>query len=149
MSDDFGKFIDRAQGGDRMESRFGGLEADLEKNLPAARKKARFLYQCRVFTVFRPWQECQRCQKAFRPKKNANGEWEDPELQMPEDEDYLCPHNENDDYMSIVNRIAQGEVQLIKRTLDTLKTGVVQAVIEWGEPLARDKKEESEAFPRL
>jgi hypothetical protein len=149
MSDDFGKFIDRAQGGDRLESRFGGLESELDKFNPAAKKKARFLYQCRVFTVFRPWQECHRCQKAFRPKKNADGVWEDPELNMPDDEDYVCPHNENAEYIALVNRIAQGEVQLIKRAVDTLKTGVVQALIEWGEPTAKDKKEESEAFPRL
>ena len=148
MSDEFGKFIDRAQGGDRSESRFANLETELERK-GGGRGKAKFLYQCRVFTIFRPWQECHRCQRAFRPKKNAEGQWEDPELQMPEDEDYVCPHNENDEYTALVNRIACDEVKLVRRAVDTLKTGAVQALVEWGEPLLRKQKEEPGGVPRL
>jgi hypothetical protein len=149
MADDFGKFIDHAQGGDRLESRFVGLEAELAQHDPTNSRKAKYLYQCRVFTVFRPWQECHRCQKMFRPKKNADGQWEDAEIVMADGSDYVCPHNENVEYVALVNRIARGEVQLVKRTLETLKTGVVQSLVEWGEPLFRSKKEESGAFPRL
>lgn len=149
MPDDFGKFMEQAQGGDRSESRFANLETELERHDPGSKKKAKFRYEFKVFTVFRPWQECHRCQRAFRPKKNADGQWEDPDLEMPEGEDYICPHNESDEYMVLVNRIANGDVQLIRRSMDTLKTGVVQAIVEWGEPLQKDKKEEAEPFPRL
>jgi hypothetical protein len=148
MSDDFGKFIDQAQTADRVESRFAGLESELEVHA-GTKKKAKYTYECRVFTVFRPWQECHRCQKAFRPKKNAEGQWEDPDLEMPEDEDYICPHNEMAEYSQLVNKISRGEARLIRRSLETLKTGVVQALLEWGEPNFTDKKEEPEPFPRL
>ena len=149
MSDEFGKFIDQAQGGDRAESRFANLETELERHDPATRKRAKFRYQCRVFTLFRPWQECHRCQRLFRPKKNAEGAWEDPELAMPENEDYLCPHNETEDYVALVNRCTVDEVRLIRRAVETLKTGVVQALVEWGEPLRREQKEEPAGLPRL
>jgi hypothetical protein len=149
MADDFGKFIDKAQGGDRLESRFMGLESELMKNEPATRKKAKYLYQCRVFTVFRPWQECQRCLKMFRPKKNADGDYVEPEIVMQEDADYVCPHNEKAEYVALVNRIARAEVQLVSRAMETLKPGVVQALVEWGEPLQQEKPAEPEGLPRL
>ena len=148
MADDFGKFMQQAQEGDRTESRFAGLETELEAHGPGTKLKARFRYQCRVFTLFRPWQECHRCQKAFRPKKDANGEWVDPELVMPDDEDYVCPHHENEEYVTLINKVANAEVKLVRRSMDVLKTGVVQSLVEWGEPLQR-QKEEPEVFPRL
>ena len=148
MSDEFGKFIQQAQVGERSESRFAGLETELGRQ-GGRKSPARYSYQCRVYTLFRPWQECHRCQRAFRPKKNAEGNWEDPEIVMPEDEDYVCPHNENDEYIELVNKIAREEVKLVRRGMDTLKTGVVQAMVEWGEPLRREQKEEPGGVPRL
>lgn len=146
MADEFGKFVDRAQGGDRNESRFSSLRAEL--NAPDGKSRTKYVYQCRVFTVFRPWQECYRCLKAFRPKKGEDGETA-AAVVMDEDADYVCPHNENTAYTALANRMQKNEVVLVHRVMETLKSGVVQVVAEWGEPTDPGAKERPESFPRL
>ena len=147
MPDEFGKLMAEAQGADRTESRFGQeLERELDQHIPGAAKKPKFRYHCQTFTVFRPWQECHRCQRDFRPRKDAHGDWQDPVLVMNEGEDFRCPHNENKQYVDLVNRLTNGELRLIQRSLESLKNGVIQALVEWGEPLTPTKKEESKPF---
>jgi hypothetical protein len=148
MPDEFGKFIETAQGtGDRSESRFSPMP--FEREAAGGKKRPKYNYQCRIFTIFRPWQECRRCSHQLRSRKDEDGTIVDPLDALPDGADYVCPHNENRDYTILVNRCASNEVALIRRTLETLKTGVVQALVEWGEPLGGRQKEEDPGFPTL
>jgi hypothetical protein len=150
VADEFSKFVEQAQRVDRGESRFGSLENEIDQHAAGGKRKSKFRYHCRVFTIFRPWQECLRCGRNFRPQKNADGTWEDPQMALEGDEDFVCPHNENDEYVELVNRVTNGEARLVRRGIETLKTGVVQSLVEWGEPVAgAAKNEDNQMPPRL
>lgn len=144
MADAFGEFLDKSRSDPRSESRFNELTQQLNSEPGPSKIK----YYCRVFVLFRPWEECTRCKTVLRAKKNDQGEYELPEL-LRNDEDFTCPHNELREYTELVNRIQDTKGANLMRQLDTLKTGTVQALVQWAEPVGAPKKEEPEPLPRL
>ena len=132
MADNFGNWADEVSSAQKSESRFTLLQTELNDTPQAAAKEE---YFCRVYTIFRPWQECARCMRDFRPKKNAEGNWEEAALVLDGDGDYVCPHNEMKLYEEQINKIigAKKRARLLRRNVETLKNGTVQALVEWAE----------------
>ncbi len=75
----------------------------------------------KVFTLWRPWEECARCYKAFKQG----------ELDLPEDNDYTCPHIQAADYKKIVDTCLKGDAVLTSKEMFNLPNGSRCVHIEW------------------
>lgn len=103
-----------------------------------------------VFSVFRPWQVCRRCQENFDPEKSV-----DPAA-LPDEGDIVCPHTRRAEYVALLNR-CRTDNKSIRRLTHTVwssqATGERFAEVSWEEygvkkPTAQSKKE-PKADPEL
>ena len=63
------------------------------------------IYHSRVFVLWRPYEACPRCSNDI----NSG------DVQIPENGDYACPHNDNHEYEQIVNICLSGKALLQKQ----------------------------------
>lgn len=90
-----------------------------------------FTHHLDVFVVFRPWEACKRCWKAFE-------EGNEPEQEPNDSDDKVCPHTRRAQYLALMQRIMKDGYRCIGRKAETLKSGVIQVSVEWWVP---DEKE--------
>jgi len=102
-----------------------GPRNPLEK--PAKKTPAKVCYD--VFSLFRPWQACRRCQEAL-----TLGEVQPP----PEAGDLACPHVRRKEFVDLCNRIRAGgpqaPTQLRLEIWSSQATGERFAEVLWEEP---------------
>ncbi len=79
------------------------------------------LQNTKVFTLWRPWEECRRCYKAFKQE----------EITLPEDGDYTCPHVQSAEYKTIVDTCLRGDAVLTAKEMFNLPNGSRCVHIEW------------------
>lgn len=75
----------------------------------------------KVFTLWRPWTECRRCHHAMDANK----------VELPEDEDYTCPHVQVEEYKKIVNMCLRGDAVLTTKEMFNLQDGSRCVHVEW------------------
>lgn len=110
-------------------------------------KKASGVVHYDVFSLFRPWQACRRCQEAL-----TLGEVQPP----PGEGDMECPHVRRKEFVLLCNRIRVGgptaPVQLRLEIWSSQATGERFAEVLWEEPVAGDAKapaKEKKSDPEL
>lgn len=105
-----------------------------------------------VFSLFRPWQACRRCQENLDPDRSVDA------TALPDVGDLVCPHTRRAEYVKLVNAIRQGKNlnRLSHETWTSQATGERFAEVLWEEyavktaaPALLKKKEEPEADPEL
>jgi len=84
----------------------------------------------RVFTIFRPWDNCGRCGADM-----ASGA-----ATLPDEGDYECPHVTLKDYEEIVNDILAGKLMVGSEQEITQKDGSVMVSLRWYEKIPSKKK---------
>lgn len=125
MADGFLDHLNSTQRPVHPESRFGLLNENGEKKKPVSR------YDCHVFVIFRPWNECSRCMTAIKGRRKDDGSWAAPTLELEGEADYQCPHVQKTEYKNLVNQHGAGKLQIISRSNETLKNGTIQVFVEW------------------
>ena len=84
----------------------------------------------KVFTIFRPWENCARCGQDIA----AGGST------LPDSGDYECPHTQLDDYETTVNDILAGKLIFGSEQEITQKDGSVLVSLRWYEKIPSKKK---------
>jgi len=82
-------------------------------------------HHTKVFTVWRPWEECSRC------KKDMAGD--DPVVTLPEEGDYNCPHTNALEYKNVVDMCLRGEGVVAGKEMFYLQDGTRCVHLEWME----------------
>lgn len=111
-----------------------------------------YIAHSRVFTIFRPYEECVRCQHLMAlPETDPNRVRLDP-LKG----DYVCQHTEEKEYLHVLNMQMKGKAAIVSREYMTSMEGVRRVHMEWliadedhAKKLERErkKKEASRVFP--
>jgi hypothetical protein len=84
----------------------------------------------RVFTIFRPWNDCARCGQDIGSGAAS----------LPEEGDYECPHTALGEYEEIVNQILAGKLIFGSEQEITQKDGSVLVSLRWYEKSPLKKK---------
>jgi hypothetical protein len=84
----------------------------------------------KVFTIFRPWDNCARCGQDI-----AGGA-----VTLPDSGDHECPHTALDEYETIVNDILAGKMIFGSEQEITQKDGSVLVSLRWYEKIPSKKK---------
>jgi hypothetical protein len=79
------------------------------------------IYFSRVFVIWRPYELCPRCTAALNAQQIVIGP----------DEDYTCPHNNNEEYERVVNKCLTGEALLQKQEFFNMQEGTRCVHIMW------------------
>ena len=77
----------------------------------------------KVFTLWRPWDECRRC--------HAELSSDDAVASLPEDGDYTCPHVQVEEYKKTVNMCLRGDAVLTSKEMFNLPNGSRCVHVEW------------------
>jgi len=89
----------------------------------------------KVFTLWRPWNECRRCHVAL----------ESQEVTLEDDEDYTCPYVQVKEYTNTVNMCLRGDAVLTTKEMFNLQDGSRCVHVEWlvadDESMRRMKKQ--------
>lgn len=94
-------------------------------------------HHSKVFVVWRPWEECERCHNMI-----SQGETAAPPLAG----DLECPHNQQEEYKAIVDMSLRGEYIITVKDMFMLPNGTRCVHLEWMEPdEARMQQKEREA----
>ena len=75
----------------------------------------------KVFTLWRPWEECRRCWKAV----------ENGDVELPEEGDYSCPHVQAAEYKTVIDACLKGDSVLTTKEMFNLPNGSRCAHVEW------------------
>jgi len=87
----------------------------------------------RVFTIFRPWDNCSRCGQDLATKGTA----------LPDSGDYDCPHTNLEEYEEVVNSCLDGKMLFGSEQEITQKDGSVCISLRWYEKTPAKKKKAS------
>ncbi len=79
----------------------------------------------KVFTLWRPWEDCRRCKNAM--------EGDDPLVVLPDEGDYTCPHVQTAEYKAIVDRCLSGAATMAVKEMFNLPMGARCVHLEWME----------------
>lgn len=87
----------------------------------------------RVFTLWRPWEECSRC------TLDMGGD--NPKVVLPDEGEYECPHVQLEVYKNTVDSCLRGDAVLTAKEMFNLQNGTRCAHIEWmvADPIAMAK----------
>jgi len=106
---------------------------------PAEERPRRMKVFHETYSIFRPWQGCQRCKKAI----------EENDTLVPEEGDYVCPHTRHAEYITLMNRLRNadnaGPWKLQAREFSNDR-GEIFVTIAWEEP--EEAQNEARARPR-
>jgi hypothetical protein len=86
----------------------------------------------KVFTLWRPWQSCDRCRLAIAEEK----------VTLPEKGEYLCPHVQEDEYKAVKDTCLRGEAVLQKEDFFNIRSDDSRCVhILWWcvDPISMEK----------
>lgn len=88
-------------------------------------------YHNEAFTVFRPWENCDRCKQRIMSQL----------VELPEEEgDLVCPHTNKKLYERVINDAREPDKAIVGRSAFTsLKDGTMIAQVEWWQHKERDK----------
>ena len=75
----------------------------------------------KVFILWRPWQSCSRCVVAINTKETS----------LPEEGEYVCPHNQEKDYIAVMDIITKGKGILRYEERFNLVDGTRCAHVGW------------------
>ncbi len=89
-----------------------------------------FTGERRVFTIWRPWDQCDRCKNAI----SGN------EVTLPAEGDYECPHTNRKAYKEILDRTLAGELMHWGEKEEVLRDGTVIISLRWATPKLNAKK---------
>jgi hypothetical protein len=92
----------------------------------------------KVFTLWRPWESCKRCQVAL----------DIDETLLPDDGDYTCPHVQTEEYKKTVDLCLRGDAVLTAKEMFNLPNGSRCVHVEWlvaDEASVRKLKKQMEA----
>jgi len=84
----------------------------------------------KVFTIFRPWDNCARCGQDIAAGGTA----------LPDGGDYECPHTLLDEYEATVNSCLEGKMIFGSEQEITQKDGTVCISLRWYEKTPSKKK---------
>lgn len=90
-----------------------------------------------VYVIWRPYNTCFRCMSKLRAKP--------PQLELPDDGDYVCPHTRRTAYRTILAERAAGVVRFTSYESTTLKDGTIQVSIGLARPKSKEEMERNEA----
>lgn len=86
----------------------------------------------KVFTIFRPWENCARCTADMASGLAA----------PPTDGDYACPHVNLGEYEAVVNDVLSGKLLFGSEQEIPQKDGSVLVSLRWYEKIAKKKKQQ-------
>jgi hypothetical protein len=148
MSNDFSKAIENAEEeGPKFEGPLSGFGQVLPytKKTPQdptnptdkTIKAYKYTFDHRVFILFRPWNECPVCMKAFKEDR----------LEFPAVGDYTCPHHNKAEFLELNRKFLQdGWIQHSYKE-EILKSGVLLVSMGWLIP--HEKQEVRRGPPRV
>ena len=89
--------------------------------------------QTRVFTLWRPWEECTRC------RNDMDGT--PPKVILPDEGEYMCPHVQLEVYKNTIDMCLRGDAVLTNKEYFNLPNGTRCVHIEWmvADPVAMRK----------
>jgi hypothetical protein len=94
-------------------------------------KKYDFRIHRRVYTIFRPWEKCDRCANLIAAEA----------VELPaETGDYTCPHTHILEYEDVNNKILAGEFLFGSEQEISNPDGSVRISLRWYEPVRKSKK---------
>lgn len=95
------------------------------------------LFHCRVFLIHRPPGACWICRK----ERGTSDDEEDGDASIVTEGKGAansvplryepCAHNENVEYVNLINSVAEKGGRIVKRDASTLKNGDIQVHVEW------------------
>jgi hypothetical protein len=86
--------------------------------------------QRKVFVIFRPYWECDRCRDAML----------NHEIILPTEGDYDCPHTHIKGYKEVVDRALAGQIVIAPEVEQTLKDGTILVSVKWWESKINHKR---------
>lgn len=89
-----------------------------------------------VYVIWRPYSACFRCMSKLRAKP--------PQLELPDDGDYVCPHTRLAAYKNILSERATGVVRFTSYESTTLKDGTIQVSVGLARPKSKEEMERNE-----
>lgn len=123
------------------------IEKLLNERVPQQSGANPGVFHCDTFTLYKPWSKCPKCKDAILGAvegRDDAGEIQrgEPTMELPDDEDYLCPHTNKAKFEAVRQRIAVERLFHIESLPSTLADGSVQITVQWWErPQGSENKE--------
>ena len=110
----------------------------------------KYLSNSSVYLLWRPWSKCGRCLKDIRVMDDAMAavpQGEETELVpiLPDVGEYTCPHNQNPEYKSVIDRCLTGDFIFRNEEFFNMVDGTRCVHISWLEPDPEQMKKMKEA----